>query len=137
MKNILFLDSNIFIRLIAADVPEQSEKSRLVLGDIEKGKTSGKVSVLVVNEVIWILENFYNLKREVYLAQLLKLFAIKDLMIIEAKKQLVIRVLKKMLTNSFDFTDNYLSEIATSKTIFSFDKDFEKLFGKKYITRRV
>ena len=43
----------------------------------------------------------------------------------------VIKILKQMLKNKYNFTDNYLFEIATEKTIFSFDRGFEKLFRKK------
>ena len=48
--------------------------------------------------------------------------------IIETQKNILMEVLKKMIKNKFDFVDNYLSEIASKKEIFSFDKDFEKLF---------
>ena len=123
----LILDTNVFIRFFIKDVPSQFEKTREIFEKIEKREIKGFVSILVVNEIIWILENFYNLKREIYLPKLLKLLLLGNIKVIEVKKNLLIKVLQQMQKQKFDFTDLYLSQIAGEKKIFTFDKDFKKL----------
>ena len=123
----LILDTNVFIRFFIKDVPSQFEKTREIFEKIEKREIKGFVSILVVNEIIWILENFYNLKREIYLPKLLKLLLLDNIKVIEVKKNLLIKVLQQMQKQKFDFADLYLSQIAGEKKIFTFDKDFKKL----------
>lgn len=123
----LILDTNVFIRFLIKDVPSQFEKAQKIFEKIEKQEAKGLVSILVVNEIVWILENFYDLKKEIYLPQLLKLLALKNIKVIEVKKNLLIRILQQMQKQKFDFTDIYLSQIAGDKKIFTFDKDFKKL----------
>ena len=126
MKEII-IDTNVFIRFLIKDVLSQFEKAQKVFEKIEKGEIKGLVSILVINEIVWILENFYELKREIYIPPLLKLLLLKHLKIIETKKSFIIKILQKMEKQKFDFTDFYLSQIAKDKKIFSFDKDFKKI----------
>lgn len=131
MKKQLVLDTNVFIRLVVRDVPSQYQTVVSLFERIEKGQIIGKVSILVINEIVWILEKFYNIKRTVYLPILLKLLLLKDIKIIEIKKTLLLEILSEMITKRYDFTDIYLSHIASRKNIFSFDKDFEKIDKEK------
>lgn len=123
------LDSNVFIRLVTQDIQDQYERAKEIFGDIEKEEVIAYVSILVVNEVIWILENYYKMKRADYIPQLLNLIYLSNLNIIEAKKDLIISCLKKMQSKKFDFTDVYLSQITEKEKFFSFDQDFDKLFS--------
>lgn len=125
--NEVILDTNIFIRFLVKDVSSQLENARRIFEEIEKGKIKGLVSVLVINEIIWILENFYEIERKVYIPKLLTLLSLKYLKIIEVKKGLIAKILQKMQEKKYDFTDIYLSEIQEKRRIFSFDKDLEKL----------
>jgi len=125
MKEII-IDTNVFVRFLIKDVLFQFEKARKVFDKIEKGEIKGLVSILVVNEVVWILENFYELKRGIYIPKLLQLLLLKNLKIIEVKKSLIINTLQRMEKQKFDFTDLYLSQIADARKVFSFDKDLKK-----------
>lgn len=129
MKEIV-IDSNIFIRFLVKDIKPQFERARELFDKIEKEENKGLVSILVLNEIIWILENFYELKREIYLPKLLNLLALKQIKVIEIKKDLIIKIFQEMQSRKFDFTDIYLVTIAESKKILSFDKDFKKLARK-------
>lgn len=122
-----FIDSNIIIRLIVKDPAAQHLKAKEIIKEIEEEKLQGVLSILVVNEIIWILEHYYDLKREEYIPTLIKLFALKNIKIQETKKDTLINVIQKMQKKKIDFTDLYLAEVAGSKKIISFDKDIEKL----------
>lgn len=126
MKQVV-IDTNIFIRLLTKDIKTQFEKAQALFTRIEKQEIQGLVSILVLNEIIWIAENFYNLKRSDYLPQLFKLLALKNLKITEVKKAKIIAILELMRTNKLDFTDVYLSQTAGTNEIFSFDRDIAKL----------
>lgn len=122
------LDTNVFIRHLVGDVPEQTEKAREIFNDIEGGKISGFVSILVINEFIWILEKYYGFTRNLYIPKLLKLLVIRNLKIIETKKELIIAILETMQKRKFDFTDVYLALTTKKEQLVSFDKDFGKLY---------
>ena len=126
MKTVL-IDTNIILRYFLADIHRQFKKAKEAIERIENGKSKGELSLLVINELIWILENFYELDRKVYLPQLLKLLALKNLKIIEIKKSLLTATLQKMQKHSLDFTDLYLAEIKKSKDLLTFDKKLKKI----------
>lgn len=125
--NNLILDTNIFLRHLLQDIPEQSEKAKAIIDSIETGEKTGLISILVVNELIWILEHYYELKRKVYLPKLIKLLSIEQIKIMETRKDAIIKILEKMQKQKFDFTDMYLVYTADSEHIVSFDKDLEKI----------
>lgn len=125
--NEILLDSNIFLRHFLQDIPSQSQKATAIIAEIEKGEKVGYLSILVVNEVIWILKRFYQVERKDYISQLLKILHINNIKVVEVKKEILLKMFEKMKKREIDFTDIYLSEIAGSRKIISFDKDFEKL----------
>lgn len=122
-----FIDSNIIIRLIVKDPQDQFLEAKEIIREIEEEKLQGVLSILVVNEIIWILEHYYDLEREEFIPTLLKLFALKNIKILETKKDTIINILEKMQRKKIDFTDIYLNEVTKDKKILSFDKDFEKI----------
>jgi len=126
MKEFL-IDTNIFVRLLTKEPIHQYEEAREIFRHIEEEKKSGIVSILVVNEVLWILERFYKMKRSVSIPELLHLLLLKNIKIIEVSKDILVKILQKMILRKIDFTDIYLAEIARSRKIISFDRDFEKL----------
>lgn len=126
MREVL-LDSNIFIRFLIGDVPSHSAESKRIFEDIESGKAKGFVSLLVVNEVIWILENFYELERKVYIPKFLELLSLGNIKVMEVKKDTILTILQDMQKHTFDFTDVYLFAQKGKRSVVSFDKDFERL----------
>ncbi|MBI2327096.1 PIN domain-containing protein [Candidatus Curtissbacteria bacterium] len=121
------IDTNIFLRHLLQDIPDQSKIATSIISDIEDGKMIGLVSILVVNELIWILEKYYALKRGVYIPKLVKMLHLDHLRVMEVKKDLIETVLEKMRNKKIDFTDVYLKEVGKENQILSFDKDFAKI----------
>lgn len=122
-----FLDTNIFIRYFIEDVPRQAKESREIFERIQDNKLKGLISILVVNEIIWILEHYYSLKRFDYIPKLIKLISLKSMRIIDLKKETLMQILDRLEKTSFDFTDLYIFYKAGNKKILSFDRDFKKL----------
>lgn len=126
MKEII-LDTNVLVRYLLADIPEQYQQATEIFIKIEKGEIYGLISILVLDELIWVLESYYSFKRKDYIPSILKILYNKEIKIIETKKEVVIQVLEGMKKTNIDFTDIYLAEIAEERPIASFDTDFEKL----------
>lgn len=120
------LDTNIFIRFFINDIPDQFEVARKLFKQIEEGEATGTISILVINEIIWILEHYYEIKSDKYLPSFFKLLALKKMKTLEINKKLIFRVLTFMQTEKIDFTDAYLIQ-AAKNPIVSFDKHFQKL----------
>lgn len=129
-KKAVLIDTNIILRLLIGDVLPQLEKSRKIFQKIEEKKASGSVSILVINELIWILEHFYEKKRQDFIPQILKLISLKNIKILEIKKKELILILRKFEKTSFDFTDLYLFYFAEklNSQLISFDKKLLKTF---------
>lgn len=121
------LDTNIVIRYLVSDNPLQYEKAKNIFIDIENEKCVGYISILVVDELIWVMEQYYEFKRSEYIPKLCQIFALNNVKIIEIKKDNILRIFQKMKKTSIDFTDYYLATLATQTPILSFDKDFEKM----------
>lgn len=121
------IDTNIIVRYFVKDNLRQLQEAQNLIKDIEQSKACGLISLLVVHETVWILENYYDLKRDEFIPVIKQLLALKNIKIIEVKKEIIQNVLTKMQLSKIDFTDIYLAEIAKDRKIFSFDKDFEKL----------
>src|SRR3990167_1609185 len=119
----LFVDTNVFARFLLQDVPRQFEAAKKIFESADKRETKLLVSILVINELIWVLEKYYLLKRKDFIHPLLTLLALNNLKVVEVKKEMVFEVLEKMKSKRVDFTYLYLLSVAGSKNIFSFDKD--------------
>jgi predicted nucleic acid-binding protein len=126
MKSV-FIDSNIIIRLVVKDLEPQFLKAKKLMREVEQEKKQGVVSILVINEIIWILEHYYLLKRSDYIPILQALLSLKNLKIYETKKDDIFEILTKMERKNIDFTDFYLILIAKGYEIASFDKDISRL----------
>jgi predicted nucleic acid-binding protein len=125
------LDSNVILRFLVGDVPEQYEQASKALVLVQSEKLQAWISLLVFNEIAWILEHYYKLSRADFVPKLRELFSLKGIEFIELKKDVIMQVLGKMEETNFDVTDIYLSLIADKKDLVTFDKDFEKLYKRK------
>ena len=60
----LFVDANVFLRLLTNDVPEQAKAADVLLAQAERGEVRLFSSVLVVAEVVWTPRSFYKRSKE-------------------------------------------------------------------------
>lgn len=59
----LFADTNLFLRYLTNDVPEQAEAVEQVLRRAAAGELVLVTNTLVMAEIVWTLETFYQLPR--------------------------------------------------------------------------
>ena len=117
----MIIDSNVIIHFLRNDVPAQRALTNDFFKKIDEGKEKGEISILVINEVIWALGTQYKIERSDFISKLIRILVTKNIEIIEAKKEMIGEILKKMIGNKIDFTDYYLIAISVDKGIFSFE----------------
>lgn len=122
------IDTNIILRLLLSDVKEQAIVSENIFRKINKGEIKGILSILIINEAINVLTNFYKAPKESIINSILEIVSIKNIEILEIDKKELIQILNNSLKWGVDFADSYLIWIEKKMdlNIFSFDKKLLK-----------
>jgi predicted nucleic-acid-binding protein len=60
----IFADTNLFLRYLTNDIPEQADAFEQILRRAANGELSLITNSLVVAEIVWTLESFYHLSKE-------------------------------------------------------------------------
>lgn len=63
MKSIGLIDTNILLRSVVGDVPQQAKAAGLLLDQIAQGDVAGFVPITVVQEFVFVLERTYLVPR--------------------------------------------------------------------------
>ena len=126
----MVVDSNVIIRFIVEDNRKQFLKASEFILKVESRTEKAELSILVMDEIIFILQNYYHLQRSDFMPKLLQLLSMPNFDVLETKKEIISEILEKMVGNKIDFTDYYLAAIAPKNQIFSFDGDFGKIQTK-------
>ncbi len=58
-----FVDTNIFLRYLTDDIPEQAQAVTALLKAAQAGRASLRTSALVIAEIVWTLESYYELPK--------------------------------------------------------------------------
>lgn len=123
-----FVDTNIFLRFLTADLPDQAERCAALIQRLRDGQEAVHVSPLAVAEVIWTLERFYRLSKPEVVARVSPLLKLKGLRV--TGKEVFLKSLALYAEKNISFTDAYIAvqmERAGSEEIYSYDKDFDRL----------
>ncbi len=135
-----FLDTNIIIRYLTGDDPEQAKKAKELLTQVETKKLKVTTCEGVIVEAVQVLSSkkLYNLPRKEIRTHLVNILRLSGLKILN--KRAYLRALDLYATYPFlDFVDALNiahMERAQIKTILSFDEDFDKIPGISRIAMR-
>ena len=124
----ILIDTNVILRLLLSDVKEQAMVSEKIFRRINKGEAKGILSILVINEIVNVLDNFYNVPKGKIINSILEIISIKNIEILEINKKELIQILNNALRWGVDFTDAYLlwTGKKDNQNITSFDKKLLK-----------
>lgn len=124
--NQYLIDTNVILRFLRGDHPQQSPKSEALFMEAAEGKSLLIVPQLVLAEVVWVLSSFYKMDRTVISETLVKLISKSGIQVDEP--DLAMESLRRFSENKVDYTDCYLAAraVADDKIVASFDKDFNK-----------
>lgn len=123
-----FVDTNFFLRFLTNDIPQQAKKAEKILKQAEKGKLELFTSDLVIAEIAWTLESFYQEPKEKIAVSLRRILTIKDLKI--PSKESWLEALEIFLEKKLELIDAFNYSVMRAekiKEIYTFDKHFDKL----------
>lgn len=130
MKNeVIFADTNLFLRFLTKDVPEQAEAVHKLLLQAAQGDISLITTSIVIAEIVWTLESFYKETKDKIQQMVLSFLNTPGLEVDNG--ELIIRALRRYVDKSIDFIDAYHAawmEIHNITTIYTFDQNhFSKI----------
>jgi len=123
-------DTNVFLRYLTADLPNQAEKIEARFRQAKSGKIMISVLHIAVVEILFHLENWYHLSKKESSDKLVLLFSQPWLDVDE--KRAVLFALTCYPVFNIDFVDLLTWSIAKIKNvkILSFDKHYDRLAPK-------
>ena len=125
MNNIVYADTNIFLRYLTGEPDFQAEKVSLFFNKMELGLYKLYVCDMVVSELVSVLEKIFELSKK-EICEKIKAIMLKKNIIME-NKQIIFNSLDSYRDLNVNFADAYiyshLKKRRRSK-IFSFDEHF-------------
>ena len=119
-----FLDTNILIRHLTGDPPAQARRATALL----KRAKELLLCDLIVAEVVYVLESFYEVERERVAELVRAIVAFPPIVVVD--EPLVLRALEVYEVERLDFADAYLvasAEASGVGAIASFDRDIDRI----------
>jgi predicted nucleic-acid-binding protein len=124
-----FIDSNIFLRVLAKDNEKQYHCCVGFLKALKENKIEAYTSTVVLTEVVWTLSSYYQFKKEELIRGFKSIIALRGLKIFDQYDYFKAADLYEKY--SIKFIDALIAsdqEILEKKIIIvSYDKDFDKL----------
>jgi predicted nucleic acid-binding protein len=125
-----YLDTNIFLRFLTRDDPNQAKRAYTLFTEVQAGKRTVTTVDVVLAEVVYVLASkaLYNLPRADIRAKLTPILSLKGFLL--PGKRTWKRALEVYATTILDLADAYLVAVVErhkNTDIMSFDKDFKKL----------
>ena len=123
-----FIDTNIFIRFLTDDVPEKADACEEIFKQAVEKKETLFTTDLVIAEIVWVLESFYDLSKEDVQDKVEKILNTPNL--ICPNKGLILSALNLSSEKNIDYADAYNALILKEKGIkelYSYDKDYDRI----------
>ena len=104
------LDTNVVIRYLMLDEPQQSALATAFIEQHLSTENPGYISLIVLVEIAWVLRSCYGIDREKISRTFRALLETRQLWIERAN--LVVRALRRYSDNAVDFSDALIVELA-------------------------
>lgn len=129
----IFIDTNIFVRLLTHDVPQKVKECERLFEFIQNGSIKPYISNVVIMELVYILTKQYRFNKAVVTKALEKIFKLRNITIIESTKTQEALVLFKKY--SIKYGDCLIAtQVPKGVGLLSYDTDFPKILAIKSIT---
>jgi predicted nucleic-acid-binding protein len=130
---VIALDTNVLIRYLTRDNPEQAEAARALLQGLTTDNP-GFICREVVIEVVWVLERSYRFSRE-RIANIVVELVATDTLVIEDDND-VAQADAAYREGSADFSDLMILSAANrvgAQPLYTFDRQFARLDGTELV----
>ncbi len=135
MKKVFF-DTNFLLRFYLNDIPNQASKAKRMVEAAKAGKVLLATDLIVICEMVWVMDSFYGLEKEVISEKITNLYRTPGIAVFNG--DLLPDALSIYLKKSIDFTDAVVAASAAKKHIeylASFDKKHMKRLSELGIKR--
>jgi len=126
-----FADTNLFLRYLTNDVPEQADAVEQLLRKAASGDITLVTNALVIAEIVWTLESFYRLPRGEIKEKILAILNTPGIQVVGG--DLVLQAIVWYAERNVDFIDAYNAawmQAQGVKTVYTFNrKHFSRLEG--------
>jgi predicted nucleic acid-binding protein len=125
-----FLDTNILIRYLTRDAPEQAARAYALLQEVEQDRRRVTTTEAVIAEVVYVLSSkaLYNVARPLIRQRLTDILNLRGLRLRD--KAVYRRALELYEATALDFTDCLIvarMERGRIAEVFSFDRGFDRI----------
>ena len=127
-KKTYLVDTNVLLRYLIGDNVQNAEKALALMERVESGSEEVEICSVIVAEMIWTLEKFYEVPRKDIAQKLLAIFSFKGVK--GPEKPSIIDALQTYASTKIDFVDCYLAAKGNGQNmpVYTFDKkDFSRL----------
>lgn len=126
MKRLL-LDTNVILRLFAADPAEHHAAAVLLFERAERGEVELELRALIVAEAVYVLQSVYGVSRAQIAEALSRLVAMPSLQ--AGERPALVDALARYATGGLSFADCYLAATAAAEDagIVTFDAGLHRL----------
>lgn len=129
-----FVDTNVFLRFLVNDDSAKADACEALFQKAIAGDEDLFISDMVIAEIIWVLESYYELKKSDIRDCVEKILNTQNLRC--PKKEIIISALSIYVEKNIDFIDAYNAFILKRdeiNEIYSYDKHFDRVSWIKRI----
>lgn len=101
----VFADTNLFLRYLTNDVPAQADAVESLLQRAAKGKVNLITTSMVIAEIVWTLESFYELDKREIQEMVLGMLNTDGLEVIDS--DLILQTIVPYAEKNVDFIDAF------------------------------
>ncbi len=119
----IFVDTNLFLQFLTNDVPVQADAVEKLLRQAEQGKSHLITNGMVVAEIVWTLESYYELERDDIQNKVLAILNTPGLELPDSN--LILKSIIWYVEKDVDFIDAYNAawmELKGIEKIYTFDQ---------------
>jgi len=127
----VFADTNLFLRYLTNDIPEQAQAFEQLLLKAGRGEMHLVTNSLVIAEIVWTLESFYQLSPADTQSKILAILNTPGLEVAEA--DLLLQAITWHVEKNVDFIDAYNAAWMVTQgltTIFTHDRKHFSRFDR-------
>jgi predicted nucleic-acid-binding protein len=101
----IFVDTNLFLRYLTNDVPQQAEAFEKILTRASSGQASLVINSLVIAEIVWTLESFYKVSKTNIQARILAILNTQGLQVVD--EEIILQAIIWYADKNIDYIDAY------------------------------